>query len=189
MMRAVILALIGLTVGITAGSITAVWRGMESPGPAESAVSDSTAMHDGDVDAVAADSAGMMEATAGPNTLALGGGAEADAVTAPTLRDTVVVARSEAGGSGSAGVTAAGRVAGGVEDEVAVEGAERLARIFGAMKPAEAARVLERLSDAEVRAILQHVGDRKVAAILGHFDAARAATLSRSVIQQGMAAP
>jgi len=64
-----------------------------------------------------------------------------------------------------------------------VEGARKLAKIFGAMKPADAAAVLAEMSDAEVRAVLMQMSDRQAAPILGAFPAARAAALSREVLQ------
>jgi len=62
------------------------------------------------------------------------------------------------------------------------EGIRRMARIFGAMKPQEAAAVLQRMSDEEVRGVMLQMGDRPAAAILSVFDPERAAALSRVVL-------
>lgn len=62
------------------------------------------------------------------------------------------------------------------------EGARKLAKIFGAMKPADAAAVLAEMTDAEVKAVLLQMNDRQAAPILGAFPAARAAALSREVL-------
>src|SRR5690625_144074 len=72
-----------------------------------------------------------------------------------------------------------------IDSELVGNGSVRLARIFGAMKPADAASVLERLTDTEVRAIIKHIPDRKAAAILSHFEPERAAELTRTVMIRG----
>jgi hypothetical protein len=66
--------------------------------------------------------------------------------------------------------------------ELINEGPARLAKIFGAMEPKDAAAVLENLSDIEVESILLTMSDRKVAGILGEFAPERAASLSRVVM-------
>lgn len=71
-------------------------------------------------------------------------------------------------------------------DSILNQGPERLAKIFGAMKPKEAAAVLEQLNNAEVQSILQHISDRKAAAIISNFEPERAATLSRVVMGSGV---
>jgi hypothetical protein len=58
----------------------------------------------------------------------------------------------------------------------------RLARIFGSMKPAEAAAVLSKLDDADVEAVLFQLTDRKAAAILANFPGERAAKLTRTIL-------
>lgn len=62
------------------------------------------------------------------------------------------------------------------------EGIQRMARIFTAMKPKEAAAVLERMTDLEVRGVMLQMGDRSAAAILSVFEPERAAALSRIVL-------
>lgn len=67
----------------------------------------------------------------------------------------------------------------------ASESAARLARIFGAMKPEEAARLLEPLPEGDVRAVLFALSDRKAAAILANFKGERATVLARALIGNG----
>ncbi len=62
------------------------------------------------------------------------------------------------------------------------EASRKLARIFAAMRPEDAAAVLQAMLDPEVRAILLGMADRQAAAILGDFEAARAASLSQLVL-------
>jgi hypothetical protein len=61
-------------------------------------------------------------------------------------------------------------------------GPVRMAKIFGAMEPKDAAAVMENLSDKEIQSILNNMSDRKVAAILEEFAPERAASLSRIVL-------
>lgn len=192
MKRAVLLALIGLTVGVLAGASVIFWRGLQSVAlEAGRVASDSAAL--AGVEGGAVDS--VVVAGAGAGTLGAGAGAGVDGAAGAGAGSSAGAGAGAGVGAPSAGAGAEGGAATGAlpggRSTVASEipdGAERLARIFAAMKPAEAARVLERLTDAEVRAILQHVADRKVAAILAHFDAVRAANLSRSMIARGMTA-
>ncbi len=59
----------------------------------------------------------------------------------------------------------------------------RLAKIFGAMQPKEAAQVLEQMEDADVRTILSYLPERQAAAVLGNFSAARAARISSATLR------
>lgn len=63
------------------------------------------------------------------------------------------------------------------------EGARKLAKIFGAMKPADAAAVLTEMTDAEVKTVLLQMNDRQAAPILGNFPPERAAALSQVVLR------
>lgn len=90
---------------------------------------------------------------------------------------------SEAGADGADGAPGLGDDATGAAGSVVTdEGARRLARVFGAMRAADAARVLAELSDPEVEAILIKLGDRQAGQILSTFPADRAAELSRRVL-------
>ena len=65
------------------------------------------------------------------------------------------------------------------------EGQKKVSKIFGQMKPEDAAEVLEYLSDEEIVSILQHLSERNSAPILEAFDPARAAALSRILLHSG----
>lgn len=60
---------------------------------------------------------------------------------------------------------------------------QRLARIFSAMKPDEAAPVLAQLDDAQLEGILLAMQGRNAAPILAEMDPERAAALSRKVLR------
>lgn len=62
------------------------------------------------------------------------------------------------------------------------ESHQRLARIFAAMRPEEAAAVLGQLADDQARGVLLAMQPRNAAPILAELDPARAATLSRLVL-------
>jgi hypothetical protein len=67
-----------------------------------------------------------------------------------------------------------------VAPDTAAQG--RLGRVFGAMKPEEAARVLEQMEDGEARRLLARMPERKAGQILGRMSPQRAAALSRAVL-------
>ena len=55
---------------------------------------------------------------------------------------------------------------------------QRLAKIFAAMSPKDAAKVMEQMPDTDVRSILSLMSDRSAAAVLTQFPPARAATIT-----------
>jgi hypothetical protein len=59
----------------------------------------------------------------------------------------------------------------------------RLAKIFGAMTPKDAAKVLEQMTDGDIRAILAMMSDRQAAAILSTLPAARSAAITKGVVK------
>lgn len=59
----------------------------------------------------------------------------------------------------------------------------RLAQVFGAMQPKDAARVLEQMDDNDVRAILGSLSSKKQAAILGSFPTQRAALILQATLR------
>lgn len=178
MMRAVLLGLIGLMVSLIAVSVTLVVQTFGSAEVVAEAVTESTdSIAPGAEELLALAGVGGADSVAG--TLA---GASAENP-AKTSENTAGSTNSQPAQTQDPElVAAAAAPASELAGDTAQAGSERLARIFGAMKPADAARVLEKLDDVEVRMILQHLADRKAAAIIGHFDAARAASLSRSVM-------
>lgn len=60
---------------------------------------------------------------------------------------------------------------------------EQVVRIFGSMKPAEAARVLEELDDSEARLVLAALPERKAGLILSRLSPSRAAAISRAALR------
>jgi flagellar motility protein MotE (MotC chaperone) len=66
----------------------------------------------------------------------------------------------------------------------AVEASERrLAKVFTAMEPKQAAKVLEHMADADVQIILGYVGPRQAASILAELPPERVAALSKRSMQ------
>lgn len=59
----------------------------------------------------------------------------------------------------------------------------RLAQVFGAMQPKDAARVLEQMDDNDVRSILGSLSSKQQAAILGSFPTQRAATILQATLR------
>lgn len=68
---------------------------------------------------------------------------------------------------------------------VPTENHQRLARIFAAMRPAEAASVLGQLDDGDARGVLMAMPARNAAPILAELEPDRAASLSRLVLRDG----
>ena len=56
---------------------------------------------------------------------------------------------------------------------------QRLAKIFAAMSPKDAAKVMDQMPDTDVRSILALMSDRSAAAVLSQFTPARAATITK----------
>ncbi|MEO8945574.1 MAG: hypothetical protein ABI338_03675 [Gemmatimonadaceae bacterium] len=63
----------------------------------------------------------------------------------------------------------------------------RLAQVFSAMQPKDAARVLEQMDDNDVRAILGSLSSKQQAAILGSFPTQRAATILQATLRTASA--
>ena len=61
----------------------------------------------------------------------------------------------------------------------------RLAQVFAAMQPKDAARVLEQMDDNDVRAILGSLPSKQQAAILGSFPTQRAALIVQNTLRTG----
>jgi flagellar motility protein MotE (MotC chaperone) len=60
----------------------------------------------------------------------------------------------------------------------------RIARILITMKPAEAAGIMSHLTDDQVEGIVRAVGVRQAATLLAQLPTARAAALSRRLIER-----
>ncbi|MEP7383041.1 MAG: hypothetical protein ABI910_15230 [Gemmatimonadota bacterium] len=68
-------------------------------------------------------------------------------------------------------------------------GVAKVAKIFAAMPPKDAAMVLEQLEDAEVQSIISCLSEKQAAAILRNFPPPRAALISLAVLRSAMAKP
>ena len=74
--------------------------------------------------------------------------------------------------------------AGAQPADSAVQASEqRLAKVFTAMEPKQAAKVLQHMQDADVQIILGYVGPRQAASIMAELPPERVATLSKMAIQ------
>ena len=65
------------------------------------------------------------------------------------------------------------------------ESARQLARVFSAMRAQDAAAVLEHMSNDEVIDVLRFLNSRAAGAVLSALDDARAAELSRELLNGG----
>jgi len=60
---------------------------------------------------------------------------------------------------------------------------KRLAKVFAAMQPRDAARVLAQMDDNDIQVILTSLSNKQQAAILGNFPVTRAATIARATLR------
>ena len=70
-----------------------------------------------------------------------------------------------------------------VGDTVAEASERRLAKVFTAMEPKQAAKVLQHMADSDVQIILGYVGPRQAASIMAELPPERVATLSKLSMQ------
>jgi hypothetical protein len=161
--------------------------------------------------ATAADSTNSVNAvangqTANPNagpsgaSVPAGAPAGSGATAAPTASHDVASAQDKAAGSGrpaSATQTPNAKLASTAQSGVAAPKpvvrpirpatdsliGRRLAQVFGAMQPKDAARVLEQMDDNDVRAILGSLSSKQQAAILGSFPTQRAALILQATLR------
>lgn len=68
-------------------------------------------------------------------------------------------------------------------DSVAEASERRLAKVFTAMEPKQAAKVLAHMDNNDVQIILGYVGPRQAASIMAELPAERVATLSKLAMQ------
>lgn len=71
----------------------------------------------------------------------------------------------------------------------AAPGASKVAKIFAAMPPKDAATVLEQLDDAEVQSVISSLNEKQAAAILRNLPPARAALISKAVLRSALVKP
>ena len=185
MKSSLLVGLVGLLCGL-GGSVGAVMlRGSPEPTLAQNlaALSDSTiaadslrpAAHAPGVSAEGADSAIFADPIAGVHMPAPLAHADAAVGEAEEPHDTTMV-DAESGASVPP-----------TTEPTVIEG-RKLAKIFAAMRPREAALVLDQMQDGEIQAVLGFLGDRQAAAILGSLPPERVAAISRAVIHSGRGA-
>ncbi len=191
MKKLIILTVAGLLLGLAGAVGIVVVREKQARAAALPAAADSAALH--------ADSAGLAaphdSAAVDSATAHL---AQGDSAAVETLAHTDSVGALAASAAADSGralpapvtrpdslraevIAASGRPAG--PDE------QRLARIFAAMRPEEAARVLEQMTDPEIRLLLSHLRERQAAAIMSSIAPERAAVISSAVIRGERSSP
>jgi hypothetical protein len=70
-----------------------------------------------------------------------------------------------------------------VADTVVEVAERRIAKVFTAMEPKQAAKVLEHMADSDVQIILGYVGPRQAASIMAELPPERVAALSKRAMQ------
>ena len=173
----IIAAAVGLLLGLGGGTAFAIATRADPPAAPAHAAADSLAV-DSAAHALAADSSG--HATPGDSAGAPAADAHGAAETSHAQTPLPQTAAPAPVGPPQprTAVTPIPRA-----DSVSV----RLARIFGAMKPEEAAAVLAKLEDGDVKAVLFQLSDRKAAEILARFPGERAATLTKTMLTDARA--
>ena len=185
MKKVIILAVVGLLVGVGGGTGIAVV--LRPAVVADSTAVDSLSAHNDSTAVIAAAPTGEHAPAMHP----------ADSVRADTttVKDTAHVAVKDASHAAPALDTASHKPptrpilvekAGG--DSVQRAQVRRIGRIFAAMSPREAAKVLQQLEDSDVTTIVSSLTEKQAAAILQAFPAERAAAISRGSLraaQQG----
>lgn len=188
MKKIIVLSIVGLLIGMAGAVGIVLAREKEARASAAYLAADSAAAH---ADSVQADS--LVGAGTLPDSLV------ADSV---SLLEGDSAGTATGAGSDSANVDVAVDVTerpGGQPDSAtrvvlaasspANPDQQRLARIFAAMRPDQAARVLEQMTDPEVRLLLGQLRERQAAAIMASISPERAAVISSAVIRSGRSTP
>lgn len=165
----------GLLLGVGGGTAFVVMTKPDSPPAGVHMAADSLAA-DSSAHALAGDSAHATTDSSAAHVVA---SSPADAGHAPATAS----AHGESGEPAPATPPQTRSAASPARDSTSV----RLGRIFGAMKPEDAAAVLSRLDDAEVKAVLFQLSDRKAAEILARFPGDRAANLTKTLLTDARA--
>lgn len=80
------------------------------------------------------------------------------------------------------GASSAKTPVGAPREVLNVDGAKKLSKIFGAMKPADAAAVLTQMTDDEIVVILRQMSERQAGPIVSAFPPTRAAELGSALL-------
>lgn len=193
MKKLIVITLVGLFIGLSGAAGIVITREKQARAVAAALAADSAAAASDSLHAETAahagapDSLGVAHAAGDPGTVT---GADSSLLAAANgaAQENRTAAGAEVASPG-ASPTAVAPPADSVRAVVLAAGGpagpdeQRLARIFAAMRPAEAARVLERMTDPEVRLLLSHLKERQAAAILSSIAPERAAVISSAVIR------
>jgi hypothetical protein len=177
MKKVIILAVVGLLVGIGGGTGIAVV--IRPAVVADSTVADSSSVHNDTTAVIAAAPAGE-HAPAAPTDSVV---ADSSAAVKDTTHAAPVV--DTASHKPVAGPVLIEKP---VSDSLHRAQVRRIGRIFAAMSPREASKVLQQLDDSDVTTIVASLTEKQAAAILQAFPPERAAAISRGSLrtaQQG----
>src|SRR5690606_22200273 len=188
-MKTVMWACLGFTLGLGGTTAVLAVRGPDAGAEGDELAADSASVALADSAALAAADSAVAE----DSVIVADSAAVADSVAAAAVAKDDVAESGAAGAPAGAGALQQDAASGAVRAAMAAppaeetgknaRAAERVAKIFGAMDAQDAARVLELLQNNQVQTILAHMSERKVAAILVHLDPARAAELSRQAMR------
>ena len=158
--------------GIEASGSTAVQTSVDLSAnqPAAGEVEEDTSGSGGVSEPASATSGDLTSQSTGPAASAVEGGEPNESVSTATSRNATAESTGPDGSATDGG------------PRVDPEASRKLAKIFGAMRPDDAAAVLQGMEDSEVRGILMSMNERQAAAILGGFEIGRAAALSQLVL-------
>lgn len=107
--------------------------------------------------------------------------APADTMPRPVANASQGSAKPDAGKQAASSATAAATA---TPPDTASE--RRLAKVFTAMEPKQAAKVLQHMSDGDVQIILGYVGPRQAASIMSELPPERVAKLSKLALSGGL---
>ena len=190
MKKMIILTVLGLLVGLAGAVGIVITREKQARAAAALVAADSAALHADSAaahdDPLRADSAHAPvahgDSTVADSAHAVHGAAPVDS----SLAAIAGVQLVPAGGTGRDSLTETVVAA---SAPVNADQEKRLARIFAAMRPNEAARVMEQMTDPEVKRLLSHLGERQAAAIMSSISPERAAVISSALIRGDRSAP
>jgi len=204
MMKLMILAVLGLLVGIGGGSAVSVMNAKKAfaadVARKASVVADSLAQAEEEGTAHAATDAHATDSAATPDTTAAETHVAATEEHAPApakapppkpySRAVQTVESNGAPGSVPRGGSKAALPPKPIPTAPAhAPGAAKVAKIFAAMPPKDAAMVLEQLDDTEVQSVIASLSEKQAAAILRNFPPPRAALISKGVLRAALAKP
>ncbi|HET7275494.1 MAG TPA: hypothetical protein VFI91_10065 [Longimicrobiaceae bacterium] len=159
-----VLGIAGFLLGLSGATGLVIVRGGE-PANLAQVIADSTAAGTDTTAHANADSIGFGFELPGTADLAI---AAADSLATDSVAVKSVEAKSAATNTATS-------------DSSTVAARERLAKLFGAMQPRDAARVMEKMGDHEVQVILSLLRDRQAGAILSSLPPERAAAITTMV--------